>query len=250
MGKSAIEWLKRPGAVPYSWNVVRGCTRASRGCEHCYARRMHERFAESRGWGPFHEVTTLPHKLDELDRKTKPHTVFVCSMSDLFHEQVDYNFIDDVFAAMRRNPRHTHILLTKRPDRALRWWSRHIVTHAEVPSPLWPDNVWFGVTAEDQQAADYRCIYLDDIPAPIKFVSVEPMIGPVDLHRFMDEISWVIVGGESGARGRPMEEDWVRSLRADCIETSTPFFYKQIVRAGKKEVMPPLDGVVWNQFPT
>ena len=77
MGKSAIEWLKRPGTVPYSWNVVRGCTRASRGCEHCYARRIHERFAESRGWGPFHEVTTLPHKLDELDRKTKPHTVLL-----------------------------------------------------------------------------------------------------------------------------------------------------------------------------
>lgn len=272
-----IEWATD------TWNPITGCTPISEGCQNCYAKRMSKRLAGRCGYDknePF-KVTLHKNRLDEPLHWKKPSKIFVCSMGDLFHEGISDMAIEDVFATMSMCPQHTFLLLTKRPDRVLHWFSHF---RADFPTETvraqvwrsrwsiyktqkhfeWPlPNVWLGVTAENQQRADERIPILLQIPAAVRFVSVEPMLGPVDLTqitlgsnghglRFVhnaltgwstgyhedtrkqklsrnDEYSrldWVICGGETGPGARPMHPDWVRSLRDQCQAAGTPFFFK------------------------
>ncbi|MBU2701128.1 protein gp37 [Sporomusaceae bacterium BoRhaA] len=267
MGKSKIEWCDRV------WNPVTGCTKVSPGCEHCYAERMSKRFGEK--WGlpadnPF-KVMTHSDRLDQPLHWTKPSKVFVCSMSDLFHDDVPDKFIIDVLSVIAEAHTHTFLILTKRPERMLEMLSYKNVANDvwlqtsrgvdDEKSP-WPlDNLWLGVTAENQEQAKQRIPILLQIPAAKRFVSVEPMLGPVKLSRYLkwpicehwrpDEggnpneygkyhwekqslvargwvgLDWVICGGESGPGARPMHPDWVRSLRDQCKAAGTPFLFKQ-----------------------
>jgi len=256
MGKSKIEWCDR------TWNPVTGCTQISPGCANCYAKRMTERFAGP--WGldtknPF-AVKLHPEKLEEPLRWKKPSKVFVCSMSDLFHEDVPFSFIEGVFEVMEEACQHTFLVLTKRPARMasfMAWYEKE----CSDPSVgmFWnvAKNIWIGVTAENQEQADKRIPILLQIPAAKRFVSVEPMLGPVNLNDYeqgrsrftchnncnkeseetclsyentgkcFKGIDWVICGGESGPNARPMHPDWARGLRDQCKAAGTPFMFKQ-----------------------
>jgi protein gp37 len=168
----------------------------------------------------------------------KPQMIFVNSMSDLFHRSVPVGFIRDVFAAMQDTPRHTFQVLTKRAERL-----------AEVAPRLpWPDNVWAGVTVE---APEYlpRLNFLRTVPAAVRFVSFEPLLGPVAAAD-LEGINWVIVGGESGPGARPMQADWVRDIRDKCVNLAVPFFFKQWGGARKREAGRVLDGMIWRQLPS
>jgi len=233
MGKTAINWVARPGTVARTWNVTRGCTAVSEGCAHCWARAYHHRFEEYRGWGPFSEVTLLPEKLEEPLHWRDPATVFVCSRSDLFHIDIPADFTEEVIRVAKDCPQHTFLFLTKRPE---------VMAGFEFPP-----NAWAGVTAENQEHADERLSHLANVSAPVHFVSCEPLLGPITHWPYMPD--WVIVGCESGPGARPMDEDWVRSIRADCIVTQTPFFYKQAIVNGKMDHRPLLDGERWTQWP-
>lgn len=248
-----IEWATE------TWNPVTGCTKISEGCQNCYAERMSKRLAGRCGYpkdNPF-QVTFHPDKLDEPLRWRKPSRIFVCSMGDLFHEDVPEAWIFDIYTTMERCSQHTFLLLTKKIDRAAR--ILHKFTGRTWPLP----NVWLGVTAENQARANERIPILLQIPATKRFVSVEPMLGPVDLTKLTlgpnghgldfclnsltgwstvypkgtdrrkimrnDEftcLDWVICGGETGPGARPMHPDWVRSLRDQCQAAGTSFFFK------------------------
>lgn len=237
MTKTSIEWADEV------WNPVTGCTKVSEGCRHCYAERIAGRF-----WGErkFTEVQVHYHRLDDPLRWKKPRRVFVNSMSDLFHESVETLFIAEVFSMMQRCPQHTFMILTKRPKRMaellVRWDHGRSLDHW----PVWPlPNVWLGVSVENQKAADERIPLLLQTPAAVRFVSCEPLIGPVLLREewlpllanteyyatnpvsLQNKLDWVIVGGESGPGARPMHPDWVRGLRDACKLASVPFFFKQ-----------------------
>lgn len=263
MTKSKIEWTDRV------WNPVRGCSMVSRGCENCYAMRQAHRFS---GPGlPFEGLTKSTKNgpkwtgtvelMDEVLgaplRWKKPSKVFVNSMSDLFHEDVPFEFIDLVFAAMAIAQQHTFQILTKRPERALDWFNHkdrswhptmegdqrirfqtyhHFGHEVSCKDWKWPlPNVWIGASAEDQGTANKRLPYLLQVPASLRFLSCEPLLGPLTLHGVRNElvynwlraIDWVIVGGESGPNARPMHPDWVRAIRDQCQNTGTPFFFKQ-----------------------
>lgn len=237
-----IEWAEE------TWNPVTGCTPVSAGCENCYARRMATRLRGRHGYpadDPF-KVTLHPDRMEQPLRWRIARRVSVCSMGDLFHEDVrDYQFYQ-VYEVMERCSHHTFLLLTKRPEIA-----KAVLTRYE--GRTWPlPNVWLGVTAEDQTAADERIPILLKIPAAVRFVSVEPMLGPVRIktERELHEdaagmnldpmffsfnginangigVDWVICGGESGPGARPMHPDWARSLRDQCEAAGTPFFFKQ-----------------------
>lgn len=274
MGKSKIEWCDR------TWNPVTGCTPISAGCANCYAKRQAERFAGP--WGldpedPF-KVTLHPERIKEPMRWRNPSKVFVCSMGDLFHEEVPDPFIIDILSAIATcqfaGNRHTFLLLTKRPERM-----REIMNHKTVAQEVWVrtlqglsmekapwplSNVWLGVTAENQEQADARIPILLQTPAVKRFVSMEPMLGSVDLRKLLlgsngyglnftldalsgwatgchedtgkirvtrndlfAKLNWVICGGESGANARPMHPNWVRSLRDQCKAAEVPFLFKQ-----------------------
>ena len=264
---SRIEWTDA------TWSPVTGCTPISEGCENCYARRMAKRLAGRCGYpavDPF-RATIHPERLDEPFRWKKPRRVFVCSMSDLFHEDVPYEFIYDIWDVMVKNRQHTFLILSKRPDRMQSFIERVMVNRMDYAYMLgntpegkearkWAlkpvQNVWLGVTAENQQRADERIPILLEIPAAVRFVSVEPMLGLVDLtgirfdrntimnvlegcginrlspcqsipNAFCEKINWVICGGETGPGARPMHPDWVRSLRDQCQDSGVPFFFKQ-----------------------
>ena len=244
--KTAIEWTDA------TWNPVTGCTKASAGCDHCYA----ETFAERWRGTPGHyfengfDVQLRPDKLDQPLRWTKPRRIFVNSMSDLFHDQVPDEYIARVFAVMALAPQHTFQLLTKRHGR-MRSLLRSNEFRGAVareasdrageppfePCPTfhrvrsgWPlPNVWLGVSVENQQWADIRIPALIDTPAAVRFLSCEPLLGPVVLKgpSVGFGIDWVIVGGESGRGARPMHPDWARSLRDQCHTAGVPFLFKQ-----------------------
>ena len=248
---SKIEWTDE------TWNPVTGCTKVSAGCKHCYAERMAKRLEGRFGYpkkNPF-EVTLHPDRLDEPLRWRKPRRVFVASMSDLFHAEIPDDFLDRVFDVMDPpdgDPPSPHVfmLLTKRPDRMRDYaWS----TWAKCP----PKNVWLGVSVEDQASADERIPMLLETPAAARFVSCEPLLGPVDLRnlpsgtvyntRCMDALTagsgsstpwhldWIIAGGESGPGARPAHPDWFRSVRDQCAAAGVAFFMKQM---GKKVPIP------------
>ena len=243
MNKSSIEWTDT------TWNPVTGCTKISPGCKNCYMFRLYPRL-KGMGVNGYEKdpdkVTLLPERINQPLRWNKPRRVFVNSMSDLFHRYVPADYINKIFKVMTKANLHIFQILTKRPDAAVSWWhsNKHDI------GGEWPDNIWIGTSIENQDY-DLRADYLCELPAPIKFISAEPLIGPLTLYEYLKEIQWVIVGGESGPGARPMNEEWARDLRDQCLDKMVPFFYKQKggVRdkhSGSKAI---LDGKIWTQFP-
>lgn len=240
--KSRIEWTES------TWNPVVGCTKLSAGCKHCYAETMARRLQAMGAPGyeqGFRKVRTLPNRLDEPLKRSKPTVYFVNSMSDLFHTQVPESFIDRVFDVMCRCPQHTFQVLTKRAERLLNYaFERRI-----------PKHIWLGVSVENKRHGVPRIDFLRQVPAAIRFLSVEPLledIGELDLTG----IHWVIVGGESGAGARPMKRVWVRNVRRQCEEQDVPFFFKQWgafnadgEHHSKKTNGRILDGRTWDGMP-
>ena len=238
---SKIEWTET------TWNPVTGCTKISAGCQHCYAERMAKRL-QAMGKPSYRngfQVTCHEDRLDEPSHWRKPRLVFVCSMGDLFHEEVPHEFIGHVFDAMCANPQHTFQILTKRPMRM----------HTSRFGAHWPHNVWAGVSVENQETADRRIPDLLKCPAAVRFVSMEPLLGPIScgnlrlLQATGAGIHWVIVGGESGPGARPMQEEWVVDIKDQCEAASVPFFFKQWGRANKKKNGRLLQGRTWDAMP-
>jgi protein gp37 len=260
---TAIEWTEA------TWNPVTGCDRVSEGCDHCYAltlaRRLkamrnprYQRDGDPRRSGPGFGLTLHPDKVKEPLRWKRPRMIFVNSMSDLFHDDVPDSFICDVFAVMAEAGQHTFQLLTKRPGRMaslLRsdWWSDSLSSIADGPFPL--PNVWLGTSVETQKWADVRIPKLLQTPATVRFLSCEPLLGPVDLDRIwprtaINQLNWVIVGGESGLKARPMNPDWARSIRDQCVVAGVAFFFKQWGGRTPKAGGRNLDGRTWDEMPS
>jgi protein gp37 len=232
--RSNIEWTEM------TWNPVTGCTKVSQGCKHCYAERMAKRLT-AMGSGRYRngfEVTLHPDLLDVPKKWRQPRVVFVNSMSDLFHEDIPLDYIQRVFATMRDCPQHTFQVLTKRSDRL-----------AELASHLpWPKNVWMGVSVEDARVIS-RIRDLSSTPAAVRFLSLEPLIGP--LHELpLSGIHWVIVGGESGPRARPMRKEWVDSIYRQCRDARVLFFFKQWGGVRKDLTGRELHGRTFNEMPS
>jgi protein gp37 len=232
-GNSTIEWT---GAT---WNPVTGCTKISSGCLNCYAERMARRLKAmgQRNYRNGFKVTCHPHLLDVPLKWKKPKMVFVNSMSDLFHKNVPDEFILDIFSTMVQARQHQFQILTKRAERL-----------AELsPELSWSDNIWMGVTVESMEY-QYRIDYLRYTGANIKFLSFEPLLE--DLGGLnLDGVDWVIVGGESGPGARPMEIDWVRYIKKQCLAKNVPFFFKQWGGINKKKTGRLLDGKTWDGMP-
>lgn len=242
MADTKIEWAEK------TWNPVTGCTKISPGCKNCYAERMAHRLqamGQQRYLNGF-KPTCHPDILDEPMRWRKPSRIFVCSMADLFHDDIPIGFITNVLLTAQMAQQHTFLILTKRPERMKKVLSAIFAVNVPLP------NLWLGVTAENQEQADKRIPVLLQIPAAKRFVSVEPMLGPVDLTDLSNGenaiatvnvtpglyglgeqteikhgLDWVICGGESGPGARPMHPDWVRSLRDQCQAANVPFLFKQ-----------------------
>ncbi|PYS66161.1 MAG: hypothetical protein DMF74_01840 [Acidobacteria bacterium] len=232
--KSPIEWTES------TWNPLTGCTKISPGCKHCYAERMALRL-QLMGQANYVNgfALTLHEKALELPLKwKKPQTIFVNSMSDMFHASVPREFILRAFDVMRRANWHRFQILTKRADRLAN-------LSDELP---WADNIWMGVSVENESYT-YRIDHLRETSAAIKFLSLEPLLGPLENLR-LDGIDWVIVGGESGPGARPMDSDWVISIRNQCLEVNVPFFFKQWGGVRKKKFGRALEGKTWDQMPT
>jgi len=237
-----IEWVKNPdGTKGETWNPVTGCTKISPACRHCYAERIAYRFAGMNGFPdrPHHfDVTFHPERLDQPLHWRKPRSVFVNSMSDLFHQDIPIEFILKVFDVMRSVPHHTFQVLTKRSERLL-----------QLNDQLsWPENVWMGVSVETP-AYLYRVDHLRQTHAAIRFLSLEPLLAPLpglDLER----THWVIVGGESGPGARPMKKAWVADIRDQCQRQRVPFFFKQWGGVYKGRSGRTLEGQTWDQLPT
>lgn len=229
---SAIEWTDT------TWNPVTGCTKVSPGCDHCYAETFAERWRGIPGH-PFEQGFDLkirPERLDQPYSWRKPRRVFVNSMSDLFHRDIPDEFIEHVFFTMYATPRHTYQVLTKRPERM-----RRIAPKAAPP------NVWLGVSIENMDYA-WRADMLRETPAAVRFLSLEPLLGPI-AKRVIEGMDWVIVGGESGPGARPIDPAWVRHIRNVCAQLSIPFFFKQWGGVHKKEAGRELDGRTYDEFP-
>ena len=262
--RSRIEWTDA------TWSPIVGCKAVSSGCDHCYAAReasgrlshlpAYAGLAEN---GVFTgEVRLLPERLNQPLRWRKPRRIFVNSMSDLFHPDVPDGFVAEVFDVMVQAPQHTFQILTKRPQRMARWvlrsWRR----------PILP-NVWLGTSIEEDRYT-FRANYLRDTPAAVRFLSLEPLLGPLPSLDLTD-IDWVIVGGESGPGARPMHASWVRDIRDRCVTAGIPFLFKQwgewapdcarlndgtwedadesMTRVGRKWAGRSLDGKVWDEYP-
>lgn len=230
---SSIEWTEA------TWNPVTGCTKVSEGCRNCYASAMAKRLKAMRNprYSNGFNVTLHDDLINLPLTWKKPKRIFVNSMSDLYHEDVPLEFIQSVFNAMEEASWHTFQILTKRPERLLE------IAH----SLQWPDNVWQGVSVEDGNVTE-RIDFLREVPAHIRFLSVEPLIGPIN-NLNLDQIHWVIVGGESGPKSRPMEEEWVYSIRDQCIEQNVAFFFKQWGGVRKHVTGRTLDGRTWDEYP-
>jgi protein gp37 len=230
---SGIEWTES------TWNPLTGCTKISPGCKHCYAERMAKRL---RGMGQPNYVngfrlTLHENSLEKPLEWKKPQIVFVNSMSDLFHKDVPIEFIMKVFDVMMRAHWHTFQVLTKRAERL-----------EEVSKLIdWPDNVWMGVSVENSDYT-YRIDHLRRTGAKTKFLSLEPLLGP--LHNLiLDDIQWAIIGGESGPGARPLDPAWVVDIRDQCIRAKIPFFFKQWGGINKKKAGRLLDGRTWDEIP-
>lgn len=304
MPKSKIEWTQ------HTWNPVTGCTKISEGCHNCYAENMAKRFGGENAF----KVTLHPEKLESPLKRKKPTIYFVCSMSDLFHEDVPFEFIEKIFDVMAKTPHHTYQVLTKRPERMAQfftWWNwfdgewEGKNEYLRLSNgKLFFQNIWLGVTAENQKEANRRIPILLDIPAVLRFISVEPMLEAIDLRGIalsndgsfypikcqacgkmcssgdcgvegddfwcpkcssgdfiveLPEIDWVICGGESGQRARPLNPLWAKSLQEQCAKGDVPFFFKQwgeftckngeMIRVGKKEAGHLINGQEYREMP-
>lgn len=234
---SAIEWTDA------TWNPVTGCTKITRGCDNCYAARFAERWRGIDGH-PYEQGFDLrlwPGRLDQPARWKKPRMIFVNSMSDLFHKRVSHAFIDKVFDRMEDTSHHTYQVLTKRSS-LMRNYLRRRYAESEAPG-----HIWCGVSVEDSAAAS-RIRHLQAAPAKVRFLSIEPLIGPVG-EIDLTGISWVIVGGESGPNARLMREEWVRDIRDRCARAKVPFFFKQWGGRTPKAGGRLLDDREWNELP-
>lgn len=271
---TSIEWVRNPdGTKGETWNPVTGCTKISAGCRSCYAERMSKRLAGRYGYpaAPHNfDVTLHPDKLDQPLKWKKPRRVFVCSMGDLFHEDVPFTYITSVLGYLNLASQHTFMILTKRPDRMLEYHQRFAERMGwETTRPL--PNLCLGVTVENADQL-WRIDHLLATPAAVRFVSCEPLLGPVDFgHLWLGEehtadcggckatpvrgqpycpghdaggIHWIIAGAETGPGARPMDLDWARDLRDQCVAAGVPFFFKRD-SDGNRE----LDGRLWEQWP-
>jgi protein gp37 len=240
--KSAIEWTET------TWNPTTGCDRISPGCDNCYALTLSKRLkamgvakyqndGDPRTSGPGFGVAVHRDSLETPFTWRKPRVVFVNSMSDLFHARVPIAFVREVFEVMRATPQHTYQILTKRSRRLARL----------APQLDWASNIWMGVSVES--AAQYdRVRDLAGVPASVRFLSCEPLLGP--LHGLpLAGIDWVIAGGESGVNARPVDPQWIRDLRDDCVAARTPFFFKQWGGIRAKSGGRDLDGLTWDEMP-
>ncbi|HWB84505.1 MAG TPA: phage Gp37/Gp68 family protein [Bryobacteraceae bacterium] len=230
---TTIEWTDA------TWNPVRGCTKISPGCKNCYAERFAERFRGVKGH-PFEQgfdLRLVPGKIGEPLRWKTPQRIFVNSMSDLFHDKVPLEYIKDVFDVMNRADWHQYQVLTKRAER-LEELSR------ELP---WAPHIWMGVSVENKDYL-WRIDHLRRTKAHIKFLSIEPLIGPLGKINLRG-IDWVIAGGESGPRARPMDAAWVRDVRDQCVRSGVSFFYKQWCGVQKKRHGRYLEGRTWDEMP-
>ena len=230
---SKIEWTET------TWNPVTGCTKISYGCKHCYAERMSKRL-QAMGMEKYRrgfEVVVHESVLQEPLKWKSPSLVFVNSMSDLFHKAVPIDFVQSVFEVMNQASQHTFQVLTKRPGRV-----------KQIDARLdWAPNIWLGTSIESERWQD-RLNRLKSTGARTKFLSLEPLLGPLpDLD--LTGIDWVIVGGESGPGARPMDAEWVREIRDNCVDSEVPFFFKQWGGVFKKRTGRILDDRTWNQMP-
>lgn len=231
--KSSIEWTES------TWNPITGCNKISPGCKFCYAERMAKRL-KAMGSANYKDgfKLTLHEQVVELPLTwKKPQTIFVNSMSDLFHKDVPLEFIQKVFDVMNKAYWHKFQILTKRSDILLKY-SKKL---------NWGDNIWMGVSVENDTFT-YRIDHLRDTDANIKFLSIEPLIGPITKLN-LDGINWVIVGGESGPGARPIKEEWVIKIKDECINAGVPFFFKQWGGIRKKKAGRLLQGKTWSQMP-
>jgi protein gp37 len=239
-GITSIEWTDR------SWNPVTGCTRVTSGCNNCYAFALHDMRYDAHQRGikmapqyhkPFSEIQLLPQRLEDPLKWQKSLKIFVNSMSDLFHSQVPEEYIRQVFDVMERAFWHRFQVLTKRPGRLRRLG----------PQLNWPENVWMGVSIETDDLT-LRADALREVPASVRFLSCEPLLGPLPSLN-LEGIDWVIVGGESGKNARPMDMDWVRDIRDRCTEAGVAFFFKQVGGRTPKVGGRELDQRTWDEFP-
>lgn len=234
---TAIEWTDA------TWNPVTGCTKISAGCDHCYAERFSERFRGTLGH-PFEKGFDLmlrPERLDQPLRWRTPRMIFVNSMGDLFHKKIPNEYVSHVCDTMEQAHWHTFQVLTKRSSLMRNFLRRR------YSNTVGPQHIWFGVSVEDGSRKS-RIQQLQESPAGVRFLSIEPLIGPVG-RLDLAGIDWVIVGGESGPGARPMEAEWAREVRDQCIESSVAFFFKQWGGPRPKSRGRVLDGREWNQFP-
>ena len=230
---SHIEWTDS------TWNPVTGCDKVSPGCKHCYAERMANRL-KAMGQYRYRNNFQLTLQEDLIEAPIswkKPRVIFVNSMSDLFHKNVPFKYIERIFATIIKANQHVYQILTKRSERLM-----------EIAKDLpWTDNIWMGVSVENENYT-YRIDHLRETPAIVKFLSLEPLLGPLNNLRLRN-INWVIVGGESGPGARPMSQKWVRDIRDICVEQRTPFFFKQWGGVNKKKAGRELDGRFWDEMP-
>ena len=247
--RTGIQWTDA------TWNPVTGCTKVSSGCDHCYAENLANRLLRdvyrrqlpvvdtpANREDPF-AVRVWPERLRQPSLWQEPRRVFVNSMSDLFHRSVQERFIRRVFSVMLETDHHVYQVLTKRPSRARRFVERNLDL---FPSGALPAHIWIGTSIEHQDTA-HRAGHLRDVPARVRFISCEPLLGSVKLD--LAGIHWVIVGGESGPKWRTMDLDWARQVRDQCREVSVPFFFKQVGGRTPKAGGRKLDGITWDQRP-
>ncbi len=239
--QSHIEWTE------HTWNPITGCTKVSPGCKYCYAEALAKRLQAmgTNGYENGFDVSILPERLEQPLKRKKPTIYFVNSMSDLFHEDISDDFLEQVFKVIGDTQHHSYQILTKRAERLPEFFKNRPV----------PKNVWLGVSVEDREYGIPRINYLRNIPAKIRFLSVEPLLedlGPIDL----ENIDWVIVGGESGPKARPMNAEWAESIQRQCNAANVSFFFKQWgmwgvdgQRRSKKANGRLLKGKVWDDKP-
>lgn len=256
MAETTIEWTHRAGTIGAVWNIVTGCNKVDRGCKHCYAEQMHRRLQHmqpAKYNQPFLDGAVMhPDLLGRPFTWKKPRTIFVNSMSDLFHPLVDFGFVEQAFRVMERTPQHTYLILTKRPERAVEFWQYMNRPNEHSLWLLCPHNVWMGTSVNDQDSANKRIPALLRLPNVLRYISYEPATGPVDfthiggadhwvnaltgnwheapgkvLFRDMPRLHWVINGGESGRKAAPMHPDWARAVRDACALHGVPYFFKQ-----------------------
>lgn len=238
---SRIEWTEQ------TWNPAVGCTKISSGCKHCYAESMAKRLKamDTPGYENGFALQILPQRLLDPIKRKKPTVYFVNSMSDLFHDRIPDSYIEQVFEVIEQTPQHTYQILTKRAARMARYFKKRSV----------PDNAWLGVTVENRKHGVPRIDYLRKVPARIRFLSIEPLledVGALDLS----SIHWVIVGGESGPKARPMKKEWADSVRLQCAKQKVAFFFKQWggwgadgQRRAKSANGRELNGRTWDEMP-